>query len=790
MDKSIVKISVRNLVEFILCSGDIDNRDGGGSDKEAMQLGSRLHRKIQGRMGPDYKSEVSLSIVTEFDEFDLKVEGRADGIESIEGKVTVDEIKGTFAELKLMKEAIPVHLAQAKCYAYMYLADAYKKKDEDSLNQISVQLTYCNMETEEIKRFKEKCIFDELEQWFNELINEYYKWALFQHKWTKKRNKSMKKLEFPFEYREGQRDLVAGVYATIARQKELFIQAPTGIGKTMSAIFPSVRAVGEGLGSKIFYLTAKTITRTVASEAFSILQSQGLKYKVITLTAKEKMCICDEMNCNPDYCPRAKGHYDRVNDAVYELITKANSIDRDEILAHSEKWNVCPHEMGLDISLWMDAIICDYNYVFDPRARLKRFFAENRKGEYLFLIDEAHNLVERGREMFSAVLYKEDFLAIKKLVKGQNPKLERYLEKSNKQLLEYKRECDTYQILPNVDGFEMNLLKVMSELEKFLEEVTSGEVQERVLDFYFQVRTFLMVCEFLDDNYVIYSRHDDDGRFALRLFCVNPANNLQECLDKGNASVFFSATLLPMQYYKTLFSTREDDFAITAVSPFDSNNKRLLLSGDVSSKYTRRGSSEYLKFVKYIHEITHAKQGNYIVFFPSYRFMEDVYNKYVEEFPEDEELCQKQQTSMTEQIREEFLAEFSKERGKTLIAFCVMGGIFAEGIDLIGERLIGALIVGTGLPQVSYEREILMNYYNDRGENGFDYAYRFPGMNKVLQAAGRVIRTDTDEGIIALLDERFLDRDYKNLFPADWDDIKRCSLANVSAQVDEFWKSH
>jgi len=782
-NKNTVKISVRNLVEFILRSGDIDNSRKGVSDKEAMELGSRLHRKIQGSMGTSYQAEVSLKIITEFEEFDLKVEGRADGIETKNGQVIVDEIKGTFAELVFMKEAISVHIAQAKCYAYIYAK-------EHELNELTVQITYCNMETEDIKRFQERCSFDELDKWFKELINEYYKWALFEYEWTTTRNQSMEGLEFPFEYREGQRDLVTGVYASISRQKELFIQAPTGIGKTMSAVFPSVRAIGAGMGSKIFYLTAKTITRTVASEAFNILQGQGLKYKVIMLTAKEKMCTCDEMICNPDNCPKAKGHFDRINDAVYELLTKTDNFGRDELLEHSDKWQVCPHELGLDVSLWVDSIICDYNYVFDPRARLKRFFAENRNGEYIFLIDEAHNLVERGREMFSAVLYKEDFLTVKKLVSPYNQKLAQYLEKSNRQLLAYKRECDTYQVLPNIGGFESNLLKVMSELEKFLEEAPEGEEQEKVLDFYFEVRTFLLICELLDDNYVIYSKHDENGRFALRLYCVNPANNLQECLDKGNSTIFFSATLLPMQYYKTLFSTREDDFAITAVSPFEQANKQVLLGGDVSSKYTRRGPSEYAKFANYIHEIIHARRGNYLTFFPSYRFMEDVYAKYIEQFPEDEGLCLKQMTAMTEQNREDFLNEFTTDKAITLVGFCVMGGIFAEGIDLIGERLIGAIIVGTGLPQVNYEKEILMNFYNERGENGFDYAYRFPGMNKVLQAAGRVIRTDEDKGIIVLLDERFANRDYRGLFPADWNDVRRCSLTTVRKQVNEFWDRH
>lgn len=781
MEKTIIRISVRNLVEFILRSGDLDNRRSGTSDKDAMQMGSRLHRKIQSRMGANYQAEVPLSVQLEYDQFYLKVEGRADGIETEDGKVTIDEIKGTFAELEHKKEATEMHYAQARCYAYIY-------GKEHALEQITVQITYCNMETEEIKRFEQTWTMTEVDQWFMGVLDEYYKWALFQHEWCIARNKSMQEMDFPFPYRAGQRDIVAGVYGTIARKKELFIQAPTGIGKTMSAIFPAVRAVGEGLGDKIFYLTAKTITRTVAEEAFGILQGKGLRYKVITLTAKEKLCVCEEKECNPDVCARAKGHFDRVNDAVYELLNASDTFDRDTLLDHSEKWNVCPYEMSLDTASWVDAIICDYNYAFDPRARLKRFFGDNVKGEYLILIDEAHNLVERGREMFSANLYKEDFLAVKRLVKPYSKKLERYLEKSNQQLLMYKRECDTYAILPNLGSFGVDLLNVMVELEKLLEELQVGEIQKAVLDFYFQVRSFLAISELADENYVTYTRHDPDGRFCIRLYCVNPAVNLQECLKKGNSTVFFSATLLPMQYYQKLFSTREDDFAINAVSPFRPEHKSLILGKDVSSRYTRRGYDEYRKMAVYIHKIIHLRQGNYLIFFPSYRFMEDVYDIYQKCYPEDQEVCLKQTASMDEQAREEFLGHFQEEGKEVLAGFCILGGIFSEGIDLIGDRLIGAIVIGTGLPQVSYEREILMNFYNQKGENGFDYAYRFPGMNKVLQAAGRVIRTDSDRGVIALLDERFLNRDYRELFPADWMDCRVCSLQTIESQLSEFWE--
>lgn len=783
MEKTTVKISVRNLVEFILRSGDLESGKGGAPDKEAMQIGSRLHRKIQKRMDAFYQPEVPLSCKIEYDKFFLMVEGRADGIINRNGDVSIDEIKGTFSDLEYLKEPVQVHLAQAKCYAYIY-------GTEKGCEKITTQMTYCNMETEEIKRFQETATMEAITLWFQELLDEYYKWALFQYEWRIERDGSMQGLEFPFPYRPGQREIVTGVYAAAARKKELFIQAPTGIGKTMSAVFPAVRAVGEGHGDKIFYLTAKTITRTVAEEAFHILRDGGLKYKVITLTAKEKLCVCEEMVCNPEACQRAKGHYDRVNDAVFDLLNNREVFDRNTLEEYSQKWQVCPYEMSLDTAIWSDAVICDYNYVFDPRAHLRRFFGDTVKGEYIFLIDEAHNLVERGREMFSAILYKEDFLEIKRKIKPYSRKLERLLEKSNRQLLEYKRECDTYQILNNLDVFITGLLHLMAEMEIMLEELTDEDLHQSLLEFYFQVRTFLNISELLDENYVIYSRHDEDGRFCVRLFCVNPARNLQEQLSKGNSAVFFSATLLPMTYYKTVFTTSEDSFAINAASPFEPGHKALMLGRDVSSRYTRRGYAEYRKIAEYIYKTSQMQQGNYLVFFPSYRFMEDVYEIYQEEFADQEIHCLKQSGSMNEQAREEFLANFQEQPQVTLVGFCVMGGIFAEGIDLIGSRLIGAVVVGTGLPQISYEREILMNFYNKRGENGFDYAYRFPGMNKVLQAAGRVIRTAEDRGVIVLLDERFLGRDYQELFPAEWAGYQVCSLDNIEARLSGFWEKN
>ena len=786
-EQPIIRISVRNLVEFILRSGDIDNRIA-GMDKDAMLMGGKIHRKIQRQMGAGYHAEVSLKHEILCRGFILSVEGRADGIMETADGIVVDEIKGIYKELEFLKEPVPVHLAQAMCYAYIYA-------NQQGLSDIGVQMTYCNLETEEIKRFQNVYPYEELERWFLELAGQYEKWARYQISWRKKRNASIKKIEFPFPYREGQRDLTVSVYRTILRKKKLFIQAPTGVGKTMAIVFPAVKAMGEELGEKIFYLTARTITRTVAWQAFDTLKEQALRMKVLVLTAKEKICFCEEADCNPEKCPYAKGHYDRVNDAVYELLTSSDEMSREILEEHARKWKVCPFEMSLDVSTWVDAVICDYNYVFDPNAHLKRFFGESVKGDYLFLIDEAHNLVDRGREMYSASVCKEEVLKVKRLVKMSDPKLVRRLEECNKQMLALKRECEEYQILNSVGHIYLKLIALMGELEQYLEECTDPEIRKEVLDFYFQVRMFVNIYERVDENYLIYSELDGKGHFWIRLFCVNPSACLQEFLEKGNSAVFFSATLLPIHYYKNLLSTSKEDYAVYARSPFDVRRRLLLVGNDVSSKYTSRGEEMYRRYARYLLCMVRAKAGNYMAFFPSYRFMEEVYEAFeillaeqriAGELEEIDYILQSQY--MSEEAREIFLENFEEEREGSLIGFCVMGGIFSEGIDLSRDRLIGAAIVGTGLPQVCRERELLKDYFQKQGVRGFDYAYLYPGMNKVLQSAGRVIRTDRDCGVILLLDERFRDYRYQEIFPREWKDYGTCNADNVADKMETFWE--
>ena len=774
-----IRISVRNLVEFIFRSGDIDNRIGKGAQKEAMQEGSRMHRKIQGRMGMEYRAEVPLKLEVPQEQYVLALEGRADGIITNADGVTVDEIKCMYTDVTRFEEPIFVHKAQAMCYAYIYAL-------QNGLDQISVQLTYCDLDTEEICRFEEAFPFFWLERWFQDMMEAYRKWTDFQFAWRKIRQTSIQTLEFPFPYREGQYKLVGDVYRTIHRKKILFIQAPTGTGKTISTLFPAIHAVGENLGDKIFYLTAKTITRTVAKDTCDLLKAKGYRGKVIVLTAKEKMCPCEEMDCNPSNCLRAKGHYDRVNDAVYDLITTEENFTRERMLAQAEKYQVCPFEMSLDASLYADIIICDYNYVFDPNVYLKRFFSEEEKGDYIFLVDEAHNLVERGREMYSAVLVKEEILTVKKLVRGKDRKLEAALEKCNRQMLEWKRECETYTIYESIGAFAFSLMRLMSLLDIFLQ--SRGEMPERkeVTEFYLNLRHFMNMFERVDENYVLYSDFDETDRFCLHLYCVNPSVNLQECLERGKSTIFFSATLLPVNYYKNLLSSKKDNYAVYADSAFREEQRLLFIGRDVSSLYTRRTLGEFHRIALYIQQVLRAKKGNYLIFFPSYRFMEDVYEQFLA-VNEQEADCMMQSGNMNEADREEFIQEFSNPRGKSLAAFCVLGGIFSEGIDLKEDLLIGVLIVGTGLPQICNQREILKEYYQEENGQGFDYAYQYPGMNKVLQAAGRVIRTASDRGIIGLLDERFLRSDYRQLFPREWSQYEVHTLDSLPGALEAFW---
>lgn len=797
------KISVRNLVEFILRSGDLSTSSSGLRDTDAMQEGTRIHKKLQRQMGSSYQAEVPLRHTSRVERedltFQITVEGRADGIFPGESEITVDEIKGVYHDIFALTEPIQVHRAQALCYAYIYAAD-------HSLERMGVRITYCYIPTEEVRYFQEEIDYGALSDWYHNLINRYAEWISWQLHWQETRNTSIHALDFPFPYRDGQADLVKGVYQSIIRSKRLFIEAPTGVGKTIATLFPAIKSIGESLTEKIFYLTAKTITRTVAEETFSLLEQQGMQLKSVTITAKEKICILDKPRCNPAACPRAKGHFDRVNDAVFDLLNHENLITRDTIEEYAAKHEVCPFEMCLDTATWVDAIIGDYNYAFDPTSSLKRFFAVDSHNDYTFLIDEAHNLVDRGREMYSAHLVKEDFLAVKKEAKKYSKKLTGALENCNRALLSLKRDCDeVLKCSPAmIDPLLIKLLHLSTVFDVFLQEGNTPErtipqeAMDNLLNFYFTIRDFLNIYELLDEKYMIYADYGEQGEFRLHLQCMDPSSNLDLCLNKGRSAIFFSATLLPVRYYMEQLAGREEDYAVYAPSPFPTENRLLMIGQNVSTKYSRRSPAEYQRIAEYIVHFVEARIGNYLLFFPSYRMMEEIQSHLeitlLERTESNPALSQyrlfPQGTSMSEQAREDFLSHFQDANHQTAIGLCVLGGIFGEGIDLTDSQLIGAVIIGTGLPMVCTENELFREFYDLQEKNGFTYAYQYPGMNKVLQAAGRVIRTDTDRGAILLLDERFLQNSYQQLFPREWFPHYIVNLSSMDVELKKFWEEN
>ena len=775
-----VKISVRTLVEFLLQKGDIDSRLGGN---DRAQEGAKIHRRLQKEGGENYRAEQFLSMTTDLGDFTYQIEGRADGILQTEQGVLIDEIKTTVLPFSLLTEDFQeVHWAQAKCYGYIYAA-------QNDLETLSLRLTYFQVDTEEIQRFQRKFHFSELEEFYLGLLQKYEPWARLRMEWEETRTASIKKTGFPFpDYRLGQRELAISVYRAIQGSKRLFCQAPTGIGKTISVLFPAIKALGEGLGDRIFYLTAKTVTGRSAEQALDLLRQKGMRTKAITLTAKEKTCFRSETSCNPDDCPYAKGHYDRVNQAIYRFLQEEDQFTREKIEQRADAEQVCPFEFSLDLSLWCDVIIGDYNYLFDPVVFLKRFF-ERGKTDSVFLIDEAHNLPDRARDMYSAQLHKAEFLSLKKKAAESGQKaLSRVLLQGNREMLAFRKAQSenesqfTQKELP--ERFVSEIQKISAFLGEWLEEHKNHILYADVLSLFFEVRFFLKIAELYDDHFITCVRFDRSD-VILQLLCLDPAKLLDACMARGRSSILFSATLSPMNYFTEILGGGESALQCIFPSPFPQKHKGLFIAGKVSTKYKDRTAN--LPIVSaYLYEMISGKNGNYMAYFPSYSYMKQVTEYFCGTYPDVSVLIQQQH--MDEEERQAFLDQFQEPDGKTLLGFCVLGGIYSEGIDLKGERLIGSAVVGVGLPQINWEQEILREYYEETNRPGFSFAYQYPGMNKVLQAAGRVIRSQEDKGVILLIDSRFETPAYRRLFPSHWNDaVSVCSLEDFRQKLEYFW---
>ncbi|WP_042456890.1 helicase C-terminal domain-containing protein [Neobacillus dielmonensis] len=748
-----IHISVRTLVEYVYSSGSIDSRF---RPQSTLVEGTRIHQSIQKTYGEKDEREVYLSIDIPFDELVYKIDGRCDGLLFHDGKVTIDEIKSFTKPLETTEpNGYPVHWAQAKMYAYIYAT-------QNQLSELEVQLTYVHVETDEKKYLTQTVSLSELEAFANQVIEAYAPFAKWQQQHRGQRDTSSKELGFPFpSYREGQRKLAGAVYKSLLDKKNLFAMAPTGIGKTISTLFPAVKAIGEGMLTRLFYLTARTTTRQTAEEAFARMRENGLCMKTVTITAKDKMCFKDETICQPDVCEFANGYYDRINGAVLDILENEQALTRDVIATYARKHRVCPFEYSLDLAYRADAIICDYNYIFDPKVSLKRMFEEDKKSTAI-LVDEAHNLVDRGREMFSASINKQLFLQIKKQYKGVNKPIFEVASQINSWFLVFKKSMDEKKEIV-LEAMDDQLLIQLHHFAEEAEKLLTTSPMPDLLDAYFTINQFLKVMELLDEHYIIYGQQERND-VTLKLFCINPSKLLKQMAKNYRSKVFFSATLNPLEYYQDLIGGGEDDYRVSIPSPFSKEQVDVFIK-PISTRYRDRERSQ-AAIVSMLNALIGSRTGNYLVFFPSYQYMLAVYEEFNQANSSTKTLIQS--AGMTETERKTFLDGFQADSNEPLIGFAVLGGIFSEGVDLKGDRLNGVVVVGVGLPQIGFERNLIKEFFQHNGRNGYDYAYVFPGMNKVLQAGGRLIRSEQDYGAIVLCDDRFLQNKYQSLLPEEW----------------------
>lgn len=760
MDKIIIRESVRNLVEFCLKKGDIDNRFSGSARATE---GIRAHQKLQddnSKIYENYEREVYLNYEFEMGKSLINIEGRADGIIMQEDRIIIEEIKSTYKSFAYIDDSNEVHWAQAKVYALIY-------GKQNKLKDVYIRLSYMQLETTEIKSFEKKFDIQELEKFTFEILEEYEKFniLIFQQKGI--RDDSIKMIKFPFErYRDGQRKLINISYQTIKEKEMLFTQAPTGIGKTISTIFPAIKAIGEGIGERIIYLTAKTINREVAEDTFEKLRKEGLKFKSIIITAKEKICINETFDCNPEKCIYAKNYYGKVKDVILYVLENEERISSEILQKYAEIYKVCPFELSLDLSLYCDGLIGDYNYIFDPRASLGRILES--KGN-IVLIDEAHNLIDRSRSMYSATLCKGQIMKCKKLTKGRLNKLHSILGKINNYFIDLRNECDHKEVQWFCEGEspkELNkqLQFYLKESEEILVRGNKFDGYEDILQLYFEVNAFVSTMQLYDENYMTCIEKETQ-ELKLTLYCVNPAKNLKEYLSRCYSVIFFSATISPINYYISMLGGEDTTYRLKLPSPFKKENLKVNVS-PINIRYTHRKRT--LEFVKgKISDFIKEQIGNYIVFSPSYAYMELLWDEMSKSNLNEFQLI-KQKQNMREEEKSEFLNNF--KINNNLLMFCVLGGMFSEGIDLPGEQLIGAIIIGVGYPMISMKNEMIKEYYK---EYGYDYAYIFPGINKVQQAVGRVIRTEIDKGRVLLIDDRYITNKYKMLLPNEWYPINK-----------------
>ncbi len=770
-----INISVREMIEFACRSGSIDSKITQTYLLERAVEGNIVHKKVQKKREAlaleenfIYQSELSLSLVFETNKKAINLQGRADGLIIKENYICIEELKSTRKRLEDI-DVQKLHRLQMEIYGYIYCIT-------NGLDEIALALTYIDVETLEEKTFQYTKTQNELFLITKEVVDIFCEFLTLSEKCVKERNETIMEVEFPHgSYRKNQRDLMKSVYYAINEENNIFIEAPTGTGKTISTLFPTLKALGENKLDKIFYVTAKTITRQEAKKSLSLLENNGLKMRSIVLTAKDKICFLDERNCTPEGCPYANGHFDRVNPALLDIAENETIVEKEIVQKYAKKHQVCPHEFQLDTSYFCDVVIGDYNNVYNPSSKLIRYFTEG--GNYVILLDEAHNLYDRACDMFSSFIESKRLEELYEITKGS--KVSKNTRKIINELEKYK-DLENFETVSESEypSHIINRVRGLQSLIKAEEELLQNK---DVVNIYLELIDFIRIADLYSEGHTVtINRVYNNIKF--KLLCLNPAEHIKAVNDSVKCVVYFSATLTPPNYFKEVYGGESQNFYYTIPSPFDYNNTKVLINTNVKTTYKHR-SLYYEDIAKNIEAMVSSKVGNYFVFFSSYEYLNKVKDEFESLYTQFELLAQRQ--SMTDDERDQYLDNFKEIPSKTKIGFVVLGGIFGEGIDLIGDRLIGVCVVGVGLPMLTYERDLIKNSFE---MEGYEYAYTYPGFNKIMQGVGRLIRTENDKGIILLLDERYGYKKYKDLYPISFTNAKYIRNSNeVKNQCIKFW---
>ena len=772
-----MNIAVKELAYFSCGSGDLTMEFFSNRDENE---GTKAHEYLQSQYNDKSKAEYYIKSNITFLGNEYILHGYIDGVLNIGGKIIIEEIKSTTSDLENINlDYHKEHLAQAKIYGYLYGIN-------NNLDEINIRLTYIDIINYETKSFDLVEKIDDLENFTFNALEDYIKFLNLIDDANKKRETTIKEIEFPFRSkRMGQMELMKAVYNTLKNNEILYAIAPTGIGKTMATLFSALKVLEKN--DKLFYLTAKGSGKNAPLDALRILENKGLNIKAIDIVAKRKICNRKSANCNPDDCPFAKGYFDRLKDATLEIFEKYNIYDENTITLVSNKHRICAFEFSLYLSYFCDVVIADYNYVFDPHAHLIRYFEDDTYKPKV-LVDEAHNLVSRSKEMYSSSISSMDIRLLRKNSNGLKPSIRKECNRAIEIIESYRDKVvdKAIYVSENVDTELHNaLFNLLNKCDELLNENKDNHSFDKdlILESYFKILDFTRIYDYFGDTHRFIVNISDDNIEA-RYFCMDASKLLLDTINSSiHGIVFFSATLYPIEYHANLLTMSNGKY-IELPSPFDPNNLDIIINNRISTKYNNRKNT-IDDIIEAIETLNKTKPGNYIVFFPSYQYL----NMVAESICDNDYELIVQNNKMNDNDRNEIIDKF-KNTTNPKVGLFVMGGVFSEGIDFIGDALSGVIIVGVGLPLLCDENNILKDYFDNLYEKGFDYAYTYPGITKVIQAVGRVIRDDSDRGIAILLDERFGYNSYFNLYPPHWKNIHLVSNSyEIKKEIERFNKN-